>query len=156
MNTSIILKNTTTNNVRKSFINLMQYAIKKGNKNKIENIFRSLLFYIIKNPNLQNNFNFNDIFNAISNTSPKMSVKTKRKGSKNIYIPITITENHSKYLSSNWLITHSKLKNNNTFYKNLAEELNESSKKKSLSFKKCYEMHKLAEASLSNLKGKLK
>jgi ribosomal protein S7 len=101
MNTSIILKNTTTNNVRKSFINLMQYAIKKGNKNKIENIFRSLLFYIIKNPNLQNNFNFNDIFNAISNTSPKMSVKTKRKGSKNIYIPITITENHSKYLSSN-------------------------------------------------------
>ena len=46
----------------------------------------------------QQNFTFNNISSAISNTSPRISVKTKRKGSKNIYIPTTITKNHSKYL----------------------------------------------------------
>jgi predicted small metal-binding protein len=38
----------------------------------------------------------------------------------------------------------------------LAEELNESSKKKCQSFRKCHEMHKLAETSINNLKEKLK
>ena len=156
MNNNIVLKNFITKDIRTKYVNLIQYAIKKGNKNKMENIFRSLLFFIIKNNSIQHNFTFNNIATAISNTSPKISVKTKRKGSKNVYIPTTITKNHSKYLSSNWLLTHAKLKNNKCFYKNLAEELIESSHKKSLSFKKCYEMHKLAEASLSNLKNKAK
>ena len=42
------------------------------------------------------------------------------------------------------------------FYKNLSEEILESAFKKSISFKKCFELHKLAETSLSNIKIKLK
>ena len=142
----ILITNNNTNNIRQDYINLIQYAIKKGNKNKVENILRSLLFFIIKNPSIQNTFNFADIKKAILNTSPKISVKTKRKGSRNIYVPIKITPSRSKFLSSKWIISHAKLKTNNKFYKNLAEEIIDSSKKTSLSTKKRNDLHKLAEA----------
>ena len=135
---------------------LMQYGIKKGNKAKIENVFRSLLFYITKTPSINNNFKFKDILKAFVETKPKISVKTKRKGSKNIYLPVTISKKRSKFLSSNWILSNAREKTNKKFYKNLAEELMESSKKNSLSFRKCNDLHKLAEASINNLKQKLK
>ena len=75
----------------------MQYGIKKGNKAKIENVFRSLLFYITKTPSINNNFKFKDILKAFVETKPKISVKTKRKGSKNIYLPVTISKKRSKF-----------------------------------------------------------
>lgn len=142
---------------RQNFIkNLIPYAIKKGNKNKIENIFRTLLFYIIKNPQIYNDFNYDLFLNSIKNVTPALSVKTKRKGSKNIYLPIPITKMRSKFLASTWLIKSAKTKQHTKFYKNLAEEFLESAKKKSLSFKKCFELHKLVETSLSNIKVKIK
>lgn len=142
---------------RQNFINnLIPYVIKKGNKNKIENIFRTLLFYIIKNPQIFNDFNYDQFLNSIKNVTPALSVKTKRKGSKNIYLPIPITTARSKFLASTWLIKSAKTKQHTKFYKNLSEELLESAKKKSLSFKKCFELHKLVEASLSNIKIKIK
>lgn len=156
MNIQTTLNDLTIKEIRENFISLMQYTIKKGNKAKIEKMFRSLLFFIVKNPNIQNNFKFEDILIACKETMPKISVKTKRKGSKNIYVPCTITASRSKYLSSSWILFHAKNKSNNKFYKNLAEELNESSKKKSQSFRKCHEVHKLAEISINNLKEKLK
>ena len=52
-------------------------------------------------------------------------------------------------LSSKWIISHAKLKTNNKFYKNLAEEIIDSSKKTSLSTKKRNDLHKLAEANFS-------
>jgi ribosomal protein S7 len=96
----ILLTNKDINNIKYDYINLIQYAIKKGNKNKIENIFRSLLFFITKTPSLHNNFNFEDIKKAVLNTSPKIGVKTRRKGSKTSYIPVKVTSSRSKYLSS--------------------------------------------------------
>ena len=53
-------------------------------------------------------------------------------------------------------IKNAKSKQNTKFYKNLSEEILESAFKKSISFKKCFELHKLAETSLSNIKIKLK
>jgi ribosomal protein S7 len=38
--------------------------------------------------------------NAFLNTTPYVSVKTKRKGSKNIYLPLKITKKRGKYLSA--------------------------------------------------------
>ncbi len=142
---------------RQTFINnLIPYAIKKGNKNKIENIFRTLLFYIIKNPQTFTDFNYEFLLNSIKNVTPSLGVKTKRKGSKNIYLPVPITKARSKFLASSWLIKNANAKQNTKFYKNLSEEILESAKKKSASFKKCFELHKLAETSLSNIKIKLK
>ena len=142
---------------RQNFINnLIPYAVKKGNKNKIENIFRTLLFYIIKNPQTFNDFNYNHILNSVKNITPSLGVKTKRKGSKNIYLPVPITKARGKFLASTWLIKNAKSKQNTKFYKNLSEEILESTFKKSISFKKCFELHKLAETSLSNIKIKLK
>ena len=141
------------NKIRKDYTGLIQFAIKKGNKTKIENIFRKALFFNARN---NNNLNFSDISKACKETTPKVNVKTERKAYKNIYIPIILSKSHAKYLSSNWLINNSKKKTNKTFYKNLIEELIESSKKKSISFQKCNDLHKLAVSSINNLKSELK
>jgi ribosomal protein S7 len=97
----IISQDLVLKDVRKKYMDLMQYAIKKGNKNKMENIFRNLLFFMIKTPTIDSNFQFKSIATAFANTTPKISIKTKRKGSKNIYIPIAISSSRSQYLSSN-------------------------------------------------------
>ena len=152
----ILNKNKDVNNIKYEYINLIQYAIKKGNKNKIENIFRSLLFFITRTPSLYNNFNFEDIKKAISNTSPSMGVTVKRKGSKNAYVPFKITPARSKFLSSKWIITHARLKTNKNFYKSLAEEIVNSSKKTSLSSKKRNDLHELSIASCKDLNKKIR
>jgi len=151
--TKIEIKNTDVNSIRTKYISLIQYAIKKGNKTKIENFFKQLLKLIATNVVT---FNFKEILTAFENVTPTVGIKTKRKGSKNIYLPISLTKTRKKYLASNWLIQNAKTKQNKNFYKNLLEELQESSIKKSNSFKKCYDLHKLAENSLINIKLKLK
>jgi len=95
-----MILNKSISNIKYEYINLIQYAIKKGNKNKIENIFRSLLFFITKTPSLYNNFSFEDIKKAILNTSPSMGVTVRRRGSKNAYVPFKITPIRGKFLSS--------------------------------------------------------
>lgn len=163
MSISLGVDSLKINNIRKSYNNLIQYAIKKGHKYKIEVMFKSLLFYIASQAHASKitNQSYEDkissmFLKALEYTKPKVNVKAQRKGSKNIYIPISLTPSYSKYKSSHWLITHAKLKTNKEFYKNLAEEFLESSQKKSLSFKKCYEMHKLSVISLNNFKKKSK
>jgi ribosomal protein S7 len=42
----------------------------------------------------------NTLKNAFLNTTPYVSVKTKRKGSKNIYIPLKISPKRGKFLSA--------------------------------------------------------
>jgi ribosomal protein S7 len=53
-------------------------------------------------------------------------------------------------------VSSAKEKNNYKLFQNLLEEFQESALKKSLSAKKKNDLHKLAEASLVNTKGKLK
>lgn len=152
----IELKNKKTATIREIYSNLIQYAIKKGNKNTIENILLKMLFNIKKKKLTNNVLTFDGILKAFENITPVVGIKTKRKGSKNIYIPIALTKNRSRYLASNWLIENALLKQNKSFQENLAEELFESSLKKSNSFKKYYDLQKLAESSTNNLKSKLK
>ena len=143
-------------NFRIKYNSLMQYAIKKGNKNKIENTFRTLLFFIKNNPQIYDKFKFDDITKAFAYTNILMGVKIKRKGSKNIHVPIRFTPSRSNYLSCNSIITHANQKTNKYFYKNLADELIESSKKKSLSTKKSKNLYDLVESSLKSRANKVK
>lgn len=124
--------------------------IKKGKKSTLENIFRSGLKHWAKNiPNKS----FNPVFkNAFLNTTPYVSVKTKRKGSKNIYVPLKITANRGKFLSAKWIISNASSRNKRYISEGIVDELIESSSKKSLSVKKRDELHKLAEESLVNLR----
>jgi ribosomal protein S7 len=96
----IRFKNSILKNTRKNYTHLIQYVLKKGNKNKIENMFRFLLFFLSKKYVLQNKFEFQFILKAFINTTPRVNVKTKRKGSKNIYIPVPVKRIYSKYLSA--------------------------------------------------------
>jgi ribosomal protein S7 len=141
---------------KKTYINslkykkLLQYIIKKGKKYTLENIFRKGILFWIQNIKDKN---FNLTFNkAFSNTTPLVSFKTKRKGSKNINIPIKISENKSNFLAANWILKNALLKKKRNLYESIIEELRESSLKKGSSVKKRLELYKLTEDSLINLR----
>lgn len=141
---SIVEKLSVTN-----YKQFLQYLIKKGKKNKLENIFRKNICYW---GTLQNKkFDF-VLEKAFSNTIPFVGVKTKRKGSKNIYVPIRLTLRKGKFLSAKWMITAGTLKKRRNFFEGILEELIESSLQKSSSAKKRNDLHKLAEESLVNLR----
>ena len=83
---------------------LLKYLIKKGKKNTLEILFRKGIIFWIKD--IQNK-DFNEVLmNAFLNTIPFINVKTKRKGSRNIYIPMKISEKKGDFLASNWILTN--------------------------------------------------
>jgi small subunit ribosomal protein S7 len=140
--------------IQKIFIenykNLLQYLLKKGKKSLLENKFKQGIVFWMKNTSPKNYEN--TLKNAFLNTTPYVSVKTKRKGSKNIYIPLKISPKRGKFLSAKWILASSFTKQNHNFFESIVEELIESSLKKSSSVKKRDDLHKLAEESLVNFK----
>ena len=100
MSNKIELKNLNVDRIRKIYFNLIQYTVKKGNKNKMENIFKKMLFFMKTGSSLNNNLEFDVINKAVENITPVVGIKTKRKGSKNIYVPFPLTESRSNYLLS--------------------------------------------------------
>ena len=133
---------------------LLQYLIKKGKKYTLEKIFKQSLIFWIKNYS-KNNFLFT-LNNAYINLIPHVSVITKRKGSKNIYIPYKLSSKKGRFLATRWLVLNSLLKKKRKFYEGILEELLECSLKTSISIKKKEELLKLAEENLHNLKKKRK
>jgi small subunit ribosomal protein S7 len=134
----------------KNYKNFLQYFIKKGNKAKMETIFKKGFLFWIKNLN-QQNFD-STLKTAFINTTPVVGVKTARKGSKNIYVPTRLTSRRGKFLSAKWMSSNILAKKKNKIYESIVEELIESSSKKSTSAKKRDELHKLAEENLVNFK----
>ena len=72
---------------------------KKEKKNKIENIFRKSLFHLVQNKKYKNQ-SAKIINKAVNLTTPYINVKTKRLGSRNVYIPKRMKKNFSEFLSS--------------------------------------------------------
>lgn len=134
----------------KNYKNFSQHLIKKGKKTTIENVFKKGVVHWMKT---SDSIKFDTVlkkaFNAIT---PGIGLKTKRRGSKNIYIPYRLTERRSKYLSANWILTSALSRNKHKLHEKIVEELIETSLKKSSSNKKYSEMFKLAEESLINLR----
>lgn len=133
-----------------NYKNFSQHLIKKGKKATVENSIKKGFAHWIKHIE-QKNFDV-VLQNAFLYTKPLVGVKPKRKGSKNIYLPLKLTERRSSFLSSKWMLTNAFAKNKRKFYEGVIEELIESSLKKSNSNKKCDELHKLAEESLVNIR----
>lgn len=134
----------------KDYKNFSQHLIKKGKKTTIENVFKKGVIHLMKNADsIKFDKTLKKAFNCIK---PGVGLKTKRRGSKNIYIPYRLTERRSKYISANWILTSALSRNKRKLYEKIVEELVETSLKKSSSNKKYTEMFKLAEESLINLK----
>lgn len=141
---SIPTKNSVLN-----YKTLLQHRIKQGKKNTIEKKFTQGLIFWAKS-NLEKDFDF-ILEKAFLNATPFIGVKSKRKGSKNIFLPKKLSTNRSMFLATKWILTNSFEKKKRHFYEGLFEELIESSKKKSASVKKREDLHKLAEESLTNM-----
>lgn len=132
-----------------SYQQLIQYLIKKGKKNTIENLFRKSILYWGTLDLEYKNFDY-AIENALLKTTPYVGVRNKRRGSKNINIPFKLSKNKGKFLSAKWILSTAKTKKKTKFYEGIVDEIIDSSLNKSISVKKCEELHKLAEDSLTN------
>ena len=133
----------------RNYKKLMQFALQKGKKNKIETIFRKSLFYLVQNKKYKNQ-SAKIINRAVTLTTPYINVKTKRLGSRNIYIPKRMKKNFSEFLSSKWILESAKNRSENQFYKKLVNELIDIVTNKSNAAKKKQELHKLAAENLKN------
>lgn len=127
-----------------------RYLIKQGRQTTSEKIFNQMLKYWAKD-SLNKNFK-TTIETAFFNTTPHLGVRTKRKGSKNINIPVKLSGSKKLFLSRAWLLKNALLKKKRKFFQALFEEINESSQKKSASVKKRDDLHKLVFESLINFK----
>lgn len=136
------------------YVFLLQLLIKKGYKYSLEQLFKRSLIFWIKHYT-KNKF-LSVLHLAFLNLTPRVSVITKRKGSKNIYIPYRLSKKKSRFLAARWLITNAFLKKKRNFFEGILEELLECSLKMSISLKKKEELLKLAEENLHNLKKKRK
>lgn len=133
----------------RNYKKLMQFALQKGKKNKIENIFRKSLFHLVQNKKYKNQ-SAKIINKAVNLTTPYINVKTKRLGSRNVYIPKRMKKNFSEFLSSKWILESAKNRSENEFYKKLVNELVDIVTNKSNAAKKKTELHKLAADNLKN------
>ena len=93
---------------------------------------------------------------AFLNTTPHITVKIKRKGSRNIYIPKKLSEKHKQFLAAKWMLTNAVLKKKRKLYEGVLEELVDSSLKNSSAIKKRDDLHKLAEENLRGPRRKFK
>ena len=87
---------------------------------------------------------------AFLHTTPYVGVKTKRKGSKNVYIPQKLSTKRSLYIAVKWIRENTG--SNKKFFEGFIDELSKCSLKTSVVLKKREELLKLAEENLSNLK----
>ena len=132
------------NNHYKKFI---QFSIKKGKKQTVENIFKKALFKAAT----KQSFFWKNVDNAINNTTIQLNVKAKRKGSKNIYIPIKIKKKYSKFLAYNWILNDIKKSSKTKFHNNFINEIILTSQNKSNASKKKEDIYKLVEENMNNI-----
>jgi len=134
----------------KYFYFLLQYLIKKGKKYTLEVLFKKSLINWMQNHSTKK---FSVILDsAYKNLIPHVGVITKRKGSKNIYIPYRLSKKKQNFLATKWILINALAKKKRKFYDGILEELIECSSKTSLSIKKKEELLKLAEENVHNLK----
>lgn len=134
----------------KYFYFLLQYLIKKGKKYTLEVLFKKSLVNWMQNHSSKK---FSIILDsAYKNLTPHVGVITKRKGSKNIYIPYRLSKKKQNFLATKWILLNALAKKKRKFYDGILEELIECSSKTSISIKKKEELLKLAEENVHNLK----
>ena len=131
--------------------NFIQFATRKGKKETTEKLLRQSLFNVAKKNKIQF---WNSIENAVTNTTISLNVKVKRRGSKNIYIPIKMKDSFSKFLSYSWILNSAKKRHENKFYDRFVNEILETAENKSSTSKKKMEIYKLIDENISNISKK--
>ena len=131
--------------------NFIQFATRKGKKETAEKLLRKSLFNVAKKN--KNQF-WKSIDSAVTNTTISLNVKVKRRGSKNIYIPIKMKDSFSKFLSYSWILNSVKKRHENKFYDKFVNEILETAENKSSTSKKKMEIYKLIEENISNVSKK--
>ena len=83
---------------------------------------------------------------AVRNVSPRVQLKTKRKGGSTLQIPTLVTKFRSINFAIRWLVTFSRKRGGKGMPIKLANEILEASKGLGNAIKKKEETHKMAEA----------
>ena len=142
LDTGFKLLKKNINNISHEYNNLIRFSIKKGKKEKIENIYRKALFKFAEQKKVKFWLTLNQ---AIDNITIVLNVKIKRIGSKNIYIPFLIKKNHSIFLAYSWIIKGAKNRKEKKFSNKILNEIIETAENKSAASKKKLEIYTLVK-----------
>ncbi|MCA9672029.1 MAG: 30S ribosomal protein S7 [Myxococcales bacterium] len=83
---------------------------------------------------------------AISNTKPRLEVRSRRVGGATYQVPVDVRPDRSQALAMRWLIGYSRGRGEKTMSERLAAELIEAAAGRGSSVKKREDTHKMAEA----------
>lgn len=123
---------------------LINYVMKKGNKNAARKIVYGALDEIKEKSKTENPIEIFDT--AMKNTGPVMEVRSRRVGGANYQVPVEVRPERRVALSMRWIIEAARSKKGKPMHEKLADELIAASKNEGEAVKKRENTHKMAEA----------
>jgi small subunit ribosomal protein S7 len=83
---------------------------------------------------------------ALDNVSPRVEVKSRRVGGSTYQVPIEVRADRRDAVGMRLLVTYAAKRGEKTMIERLANEINDASQSRGGAFKKCEDVHKMAEA----------
>jgi ribosomal protein S7 len=121
---------------------MVNFVIKKGNKNMAESIIKKTLFLFTKT--IKKRKPQMHISKSIKNITPVVNVVVHRRKHRSFQVPAPILKKKKLFLINHWLLSSSRAGAKQNIYKNLSNELYLSTVTRSYANKKRKELHALA------------
>lgn len=127
---------------KKDMKSMINFVIKKGNKNIAESIIKKTLFLFTKT--IKKKKTYMHIRKSIKNVTPIVNVVVHKRKHRSFQVPKPISKEKKLFLINKWLLSSSRSGAKQSMYKNLSNELYLSTVTRSFANKKRKELHSLA------------
>jgi ribosomal protein S7 len=127
---------------KKDMNSMINFVVKKGNKNIAESIVRKALFLFAKTYKKKDTYMH--IRTSIKNVTPIVNVVVHKRKHRSFQVPKPLTKEKKLFLINKWLLSSSRSGAKQNMYKNLSNELYLSTIARSYANKKRKELHALA------------
>lgn len=121
---------------------MVNFVVKRGNKNSAESIIKKALFLFVKTHKKKKIHRF--IRQSIKNVTPIVNIIVFKRRHRSFQVPRPISNEKRLFFSNKWLLTSTRAGTKQNIYKNLSNELYLSAKKRSSANKKCRDLHAAA------------
>lgn len=130
---------------KKDMSSMINFVIKKGNKNIAESIIRQALFLFAKGLKKENKVSiYKHICKSIKNVTPLVDVVVHKRKHRSFQVPKPLSKEKKLFFKNKWLLHSSRSGAKQNMYKNLSNELYLSTVTRSYANKKRKELHALA------------
>lgn len=126
----------------KEMQSMINFVVKKGNKNLAESIIKNSLFLFTKTVKKKQPYKL--IRHSIKTITPMVNVIALKRKHRSFQVPESLSKKKKLLLVNKWLLTGSRTSSKQNMYKNLSNELSLAISKRSFANKKRKELHSLA------------